>query len=255
METGNSISHAEVVVAERTLEVAKVEVQRAQQNFARAQDLWTMGLISKEVFDQADNALNEAVSKRRKAEAELARARETYRRSRKEEYADKGESPETQRQIIRKLDEELKTLDNRLSRTKIYAPISGTITTYRFQEKVGDYLDEGAEVCDIVNADRVVVEMPVSEKDMDVIEDGLEVKFKVRGYPTHSFHATVDEIAPVAVQSEGASTVLVRSYIDNKDKLLKPGMTGVAKIYCGTSVMAHILTRDLVRFIRTEFWL
>jgi hypothetical protein len=32
-------------------------------------------------------------------------------------------------------------------------------------------------------------------------------------------------------------------------------MTGVAKIYCGMSFVGNILTRDLVRFIRTEFWL
>ena len=29
-------------------------------------------------------------------------------------------------------------------------------------------------------------------------------------------------------------------------------MTGVAKIYCGLSVVAHVLTRDIIRFIRTE---
>jgi hypothetical protein len=49
--------------------------------------------------------------------------------------------------------------------------------------------------------------------------------------------------------------VLVRAYVDNTEKLLKPGMTGVAKIYCGMSFVGNILTRDLVRFIRTEFWL
>ncbi len=32
-------------------------------------------------------------------------------------------------------------------------------------------------------------------------------------------------------------------------------MTGVAKIYCGSSFVASIWTRDIIRFIRTEFWL
>jgi multidrug efflux pump subunit AcrA (membrane-fusion protein) len=65
----------------------------------------------------------------------------------------------------------------------------------------------------------------------------------------------VDEIAPIATPNGKSSTVLVRAYVDNAEKLLKPGMTGVAKIYCGMSFVANILTRDLVRFIRTEFWL
>ena len=48
---------------------------------------------------------------------------------------------------------------------------------------------------------------------------------------------------------------MLRAKLGNEQGLLKPGMTGVAKVYCGTSVVAHILTRDFVRFIRTEFWL
>lgn len=255
MVTHNPVDLADARVAERNLELAKVQEDAAKREFARAQSAWTEGLISKETFDQAENALNEAASSRRKAEAELTRAREAYRVGRMEDLRKVGTSPEEQQQTIHMLEEEVKTLDDRLSRTKIYAPLSGRVATYRFQEKLGDYLDEGAEVCEIVNAERVVVEMPVNEKDMDVIEDGLQVKFKVRGYPTRSFYGTVDEIAPVAMPNEGASTVLVRSYVDNKDDVLKPGMTGVAKIYCGTSVVAHILTRDLIRFIRTEFWL
>jgi len=153
------------------------------------------------------------------------------------------------------LDAELARLDDQLARTKIYATVSGTLTTYRFEEKVGDYLEEGVEVCEIANDDRVVLEMPVSEKDMDVVDLEKPVKFKVRGYPFRSFHAQVDEIAPIATPSGKSSTVLVRAYVDNTEKLLKPGMTGVAKIYCGMSFVGNILTRDLVRFIRTEFWL
>ena len=110
-------------------------------------------------------------------------------------------------------------------------------------------------MCEIVNDDQVVLEMPVSEKDIDVIELDQAVKFKVRGYPTRSFHAQVDEIAPVATPGGHASTILLRAYVDNEDRVLKPGMTGVAKVYCGTSFVANILTRDIIRFIRTEFWL
>ena len=142
-----------------------------------------------------------------------------------------------------------------LERTKIYASISGTLTTYRFEEKIGDFLEEGADVCEIANDDKVVVEMPVAEKDIDVIELGQAVKFKVRGYPTRSFRATVDEIAPVATSDGVTASILLRAYVDNDDRILKPGMTGVAKVYCGMSFVANVLTRDLVRFVRTEFWL
>ncbi len=116
-------------------------------------------------------------------------------------------------------------------------------------------MEEGDVVCEIVNDEQVVLEMPVPEKEIDAIEIGYPVKFKVRGYPHRSFHAEVAEIAPIAAEGEKTSTILIRASVDNRDRILKPGMTGIAKIYCGWTVVAHVLSRDIIRFIRTEFWL
>jgi len=64
----------------------------------------------------------------------------------------------------------------------------------------------------------------------------------------------VDFIAPVAQTVNGQQMVVVRSELQNDDLLLKPEMTGVAKIYCGERRIFDIATRRLVRWIRTEFW-
>jgi hypothetical protein len=42
--------------------------------------------------------------------------------------------------------------------------------------------------------------------------------------------------------------------IDNPDLLLKPEMTGNAKIYCGSRPIFELLTRRIARYIRVEFW-
>ncbi len=246
----------EIRVEERALETTRAQEQAATQDFDRAQRLWTPGLISQDAFDSAQNKLDEAEAKTREAEARIALARKQSPDSRNEQMEvlhlkDAG----AQRAAIEKLQAELDQLDDLLARSKIYASIAGTLTTYRFKEKIGEYLEEGADVCEIVNDDQVVLEMPVAEKDIDIIELGQDVKFKVRGYPSRSFRATVDEIAPVATTDGNVSTILLRAYIDNEDRVLKPGMTGVAKVYCGMSFVANVLTRDIVRFIRTEFWL
>lgn len=252
----NPTYREEIRVQERALETANAQEQATIQEYQRAKQLWTAGLISQDAFDRVHNNLEEAEAKRREAEARIALVRKQSPESRNEQMEvfhlrDAG----AQEAVIEKLQAELAQLDDLLARTKIYASISGTLTTYRFQEKIGDFLEEGADVCEIANDDQVVVEMPVAEKDIDVIELGQDVKFKVRGYPTRSFRATVDEIAPVATPDGNRSTILLRAYVDNHDRILKPGMTGVAKIYCGMTFVANVLTRDIVRFIRTEFWL
>jgi multidrug resistance efflux pump len=249
---GSPAAREEIGVKERAVDIARQVEDKAQKDFERDQQAWTNGIIPQQTFDHAKNALEEA----RAAEAQLELARKLSPTSRAEEIERLHlKNAKGQQARIEMLEAELARIDDQLSRSKIYASVSGTLTTYRFEEKVGDYLEEGADVCEIANYDRVVLEMPVSEKDMDVVELEKPVKFKVLGYPFRSFHAQVDEIAPIATSNGKSSTVLVRAYVDNTEKLLKPGMTGVAKIYCGMSFVANILTRDLVRFIRTEFWL
>jgi len=252
----NPAVREEIRVKERALETARQVEDKAQKDFARDQQAWTSGIIPQQRFDHAENAFEETRARRREAEAQLDLARKLSPTSRAEEIERTHLKNEKGQQArIEMLEAEVARLDDQLARSKIYASISGTLTTYRFEEKVGDFLEEGADVCEIANYDRVVLEMPVSEKDMDVVDLEKPVKFKVRGYPFRSFHAQVDEIAPIATPSGKSSTVMVRAYVDNSEKLLKPGMTGVAKIYCGMSFVGNILTRDLVRFIRTEFWL
>jgi multidrug resistance efflux pump len=256
LEKASPAAREEIRVKESALETARQVEEKAQRDFERDQQAWTSGVISRQTFEHSDNALQEARARRREAEAQLALARKLSPQSRAEEIERLHlKNDRAQQARIEMLQAELARLDDQLERTKIYASVSGTLTTYRFEEKVGDYLEEGAEVCEIANYDRVVLEMPVSEKDMDVVAMDKPLKFKVRGYPFRSFHAKVDEIAPVATPSGKSSTVMVRAYVDNQDKVLKPGMTGVAKIYCGTSFVGNVLVRDLVRFIRTEFWL
>jgi len=246
----------EIVVQESALVTAKALEVAAAQDFARSQQLWTNGLISEEELVRNRNALAAASARREEVEARIALVR-------KESPASRTEQMEVlhlkdtlaQQAVIEKLEAEIEQIDDRLSRSKIFASISGTLTTYRFEETVGDFLEEGVVVCEIANDDRVVLEIPVDEKDFDVIEIGQTVQFKVRGYPYRSFHTTVDEIAPTAHIDGTTSKILVRGSVDNDENILIPGMTGVAKIYAGQSFVLDIWTRDIIRFIRTEFWL
>jgi hypothetical protein len=50
------------------------------------------------------------------------------------------------------------------------------------------------------------------------------------------------------------STILVTTEIDNSSLLLKPGMTGQAKIYCGERRIIELIWRRLARMFKVEFW-
>ena len=83
---------------------------------------------------------------------------------------------------------------------------------------------------------------------------GQKVKIKAKGFPSISFYGVVAAIGQKADPGDKQNYVIVRSYIDNPDGLLKPGMTGKAKIYCKSSSPLRIFFRRIIRSIRTEFW-
>ena len=77
---------------------------------------------------------------------------------------------------------------------------------------------------------------------------------RARSLPSIDLQGRVDFIAPVATTVNGQQMVVVRSELQNDELLLKPEMTGVAKIYCGDRRIVDLMTRRMIRWVRTEFW-
>ena len=57
-----------------------------------------------------------------------------------------------------------------------------------------------------------------------------------------------------ASSSSAVKTFNVTTQIDNRLGLLKPGMTGQAKIFCGDRRIVRLIGRRLARTLKVEFW-
>jgi putative peptide zinc metalloprotease protein len=55
-------------------------------------------------------------------------------------------------------------------------------------------------------------------------------------------------------ETRSGKVVRVITSVENKDSRLKAGMTGYAKISCGTLPVWKILSLDIVRFVKVEGW-
>lgn len=82
------------------------------------------------------------------------------------------------------------------------------------------------------------VELAVSEKEVGDVRVGQRVHLKVLSFPGRCFSGNVVEVAPAATlaaaETETSRRFVVSTLVDNEDLLLKPGMTGKAKIRCGS---------------------
>jgi Cu(I)/Ag(I) efflux system membrane fusion protein len=96
--------------------------------------------------------------------------------------------------------------------------------------------------------------MPVPENEIGDVRVGQPVVLKARSFPGRTFQGRVTAISPVATENPLEKVVTVRSEIENPDLLLRPGMSGNAKIIAGDRRIGELLTRRIVRLVRVEFW-
>lgn len=254
---------------EQTLERKRSQLQLDQQTLARSRELFDNGLIPRAELEKAETALKvrereigeteaaiRVISETSDREADL-KARELAEAESELRLMKAGSRPEEIQQTeadVAALTSQIAILDQELEKTEIRAPIDGVVVTPFVDQKLNQHLDPGDELCRIVDVSRVTVEMLVPEKELTDVRPGNPVWMKARSLPSVDLHGRVDFIAPVAQAVNGQQMVVVRSELQNDDSLLKPEMTGVAKIYCGNRRIVNLITRRLVRWVRTEFW-
>jgi hypothetical protein len=76
----------------------------------------------------------------------------------------------------------------------------------------------------------------------------------VAPFPTRTFTGRVTEIAPTAHPRGNIVACEVRIRVSNPKSELRAGMSGWAKIACGKQPIGALLTRRVVRYVRTEAW-
>ncbi|HEX8078000.1 MAG TPA: HlyD family efflux transporter periplasmic adaptor subunit, partial [Chthoniobacterales bacterium] len=180
---------------------------------------------------------------------------------------------------IASLDSERRLLQEKLQLMSVVSPAAGIVTTPSRQLKALSHqlVKKGDLIANVHDFRKITAEILVSEKEIADIRLQQPVALKVQAYPERVFPGKVTEIAttvqgaleasqsgdapkdksilPTAAGgSSGANSILVTTEIDNGPNLLKPGMTGMAKIYCGKRTLFGLATRRLSRTFRVEFW-
>ncbi|MGD8869930.1 MAG: efflux RND transporter periplasmic adaptor subunit, partial [Gemmatimonadales bacterium] len=148
-------------------------------------------------------------------------------------------------QEIERSEAERQRLIDQLERVTLYAAHAGVIVTPKLKSKLGEYVEPGDLVAEVHAVDVVLAEIAVSERDIGEVHVGQRGVLRFRAYPDHSFEGTVSAIAPAAEvdpSGRGGRIVKVKIELENSDGLLKPEMTGYARIYCGKRRALDILT-------------
>ena len=216
----NSIDNkeAQLAIYKAQLESAKVALNIAKTQFDRENALFSKNATSKQEFESAKNTFSANSAKIKELEAQ-----------------------------IKQTNIELSTARINLGYTKITAPRDGTVVSVQVEE--GQTVNANQTTPTIVNiADlsHVKMKMQIAEGDITKIKVGTPVEYSILSEPTKKFQTTVSSIDPglttLSDGSYGSSSSSKSSYssssssssavyyyaqsiVDNKDGILRIGMT------------------------------
>jgi HlyD family secretion protein len=194
-----TIFNAQIKQSEASLASAEASKRLAQANMERNQKLVIQNYISGSALDQSKREVEVADANIKLARAQLDRVQ-----------AD-------------------------LNNSVIRSPIDGVIIKRTID--MGQTVAASFQTPNLFQIARDLTKMQidtsVSEADVGALKNGLSARFVVDAYPDREFDATLRQFRLAATVLQNVVTYNVVLDVDNRDELLKPGMTAQVRLVVG----------------------
>ncbi len=148
--------------------------------------------------------------------ADLEQARITYNR-----YLDQTEE-------IAAAEANVQALQNTINQSKITAPFAGTVT--EVSAVSGELVSSGTEAVRIDNLENLMVDIYVSEVDINKVETGQPVILTFDALTKQEYAGFVDSFSSAGTDESGVVEFRVSVKLENADEAVKPGFTSVVSI-------------------------
>jgi multidrug efflux pump subunit AcrA (membrane-fusion protein) len=148
----------------------------------------------------------------------------------------------------------------------VLSPISGTVLTPRIEDRLGAYVKEGSDLLEVADLHHMRARIYVSEYDLYKCKLGAPGRAEVDGI-WKKWAATAQAITPVSSQLDPSigeanklkglnppNFYLVDLLVENADGSLKPGMTGLARIYAQRRSLAGLAWESTSHFFARKLW-
>jgi len=192
--------------AETDIEGAELSVNKNRGNYERAESLFKQKLISKEVFDNL------------KADMEIS-----------ENTLDKAKA-------------RLQIVMDKLAKTKITAPVDGTVLEIPVTEGsvvvAAASVNSGTVLMTFADLSQLLIESHVNQVDAPRLVRGQEVEVNMSDTTDTPVKARIEFIAPLAVVKNNIKGFKVEALIEDAEDRLKPGMSVSMNVPVGAAQQA-----------------
>jgi membrane fusion protein (multidrug efflux system) len=131
-------------------------------------------------------------------------------------------------------------LDTMLAKAKTHSPLEGVISK-RYVE-VGQWIEKGAAVADLLQLDPLFVEVNVPEEVIARVAKGDPAQIRIDALGQQSFEGKVDQILPQA--DPGSRTFRVKILLPNPEFKIWPGFFARATLTSKSEAPQFVVPRD-----------
>ncbi len=141
-----------------------------------------------------------------------------------------------------------------LEHTRLRSPIDGVIATAHLENVVGQKLDAGQTVLEVVDSNKAVVDVGISERDFPLLKPGVPAALKLEGFPTRTFRGQVMIVSPRSQLDKDERLFYARVEVPNPDGTIRPGMQGRGKVSAGWHPVGYVMFRGIGTWAWTKLW-
>jgi putative peptide zinc metalloprotease protein len=264
---------ASLAILQSEIELKQTELDHNRLEADRYKKLYDQQLVGAQIYDRAVAAVRisekEVQAAKARFEAAVVEHRrltnstettslvaETESRAARSSFEALIAELHANRQQLTSLRQRQTILQREYDGMIITAPRSGVILGEDLRKQIGSHYNMGQEICRIGELEKFLLKIDVSEREISNVRLDSTVRFKLKTLPGKTFSGRVSKInAEPTANQYGQRSYPVEVLVENSDGLLRPGMTGFARISFGRQSVGIIIAEKVWQALRPELWL
>ncbi len=148
----------------------------------------------------------------------------------------------------------LNLVESQLERTRIIAPFRGIVLSGDLSQRLGGSTEKGEILFEVAPLDEYRIILEVDERRIADVKVGQRGHMILSALPHDRFDFVINRVTPISTAEEGLNFFRVEARPETISERLRPGMTGIGKIYVGRQKLIYVWTRDLREWLRIWVW-
>jgi putative peptide zinc metalloprotease protein len=260
-------------ILQSEIELKQIELEHNKREVERYKKLFDQGLVGEQIYDRAKDEARVSEAALRAAKSRLEAAlvdhrrlttgaqtnslvAETEARAARSNFDSLIAELHSNRQQLESLRQRHDILKRESEGMSIVAPKGGVVLGEDLRKMIGRRYNRGEEICRIGDIGKFLLKVDVSEREIADVRLDSAVRFKLKTVPGRVFTGRVSKINAEPIPNQYAQRFYpVEVLIENSDGMLRPGMTGFARISFGRQSIGLILAEKAWQTLRPELWL